>query len=139
MRWVKEDVPHWDADKRRLFDDAALRSVGMDRPADDTSLADEWWRAVADDGTVVGYGWLDSEWGDAQITFFVDPAHRGEGVGVFVLDRLEDEARKRGLNYIYNVVPDTHPDRAWMTGWLEQHGLRESSQGDLRRQVGALR
>jgi GNAT superfamily N-acetyltransferase len=139
MEWVKEDTPRWDEDKQRLFDDAALRAVGMDRPGDGTALADEWWRVLDDEGHVVGYGWLDSEWGDAQITFFVDPARRGGGIGEFVLDRLEDESRKRGLNYIYNVVPDSHPDRPWMTNWLKTHGLRESAHGDLRRQVGALR
>ena len=139
MDWVKEDLPRWDDDKQRLFDDAALRAVGISRPADGTALADEWWHVVADDGAVVGYGWLDSEWGDAQITFFVDPARRGAGIGEFVLDRLEDEARRRGLNYIYNVVPDAHPDRAWMTAWLEAHGLSDSGQGDLRRRVAALR
>ncbi len=138
MEWLKEDLPRWDADKQRLFDDAALLSVGMLRPVAGASLADEWWHVV-DDGAVVAYGWLDSEWGDAQITFFVDPARRGEGIGEFVLDHLEDEARKRGLNYLYNVVPDTHPDRAWMTSWLQSHGLRESTHGDLRRSVGALR
>ena len=105
MDWVKEDLPRWDADKQRMFDDVALLSVGMDRPADGASLADEWWHVVGDDGAIAGYGWLDSEWGDAQITFFVDPARRGDGIGEFVLDHLEDEARKRGLNYIYNVVP----------------------------------
>ena len=139
MDWVREDLPRWDADKQRMFDDVALRSVGMDRPADGASLADEWWHVVGDAGAIAGYGWLDSEWGDAQITFFVDPAHRGDGIGEFVLDHLEDEARKRGLNYIYNVVPDTHPDRPWMTGWLQSHGLEESAHGDLRRRVGALR
>jgi GNAT superfamily N-acetyltransferase len=111
----------------------------MDRPDAGSALADEWWCVLDQAAVVVGYGWLDTEWGDAQITFFVDPARRGEGIGEFVLDRLEDESRKRGLNYIYNVVPDTHPDRAWMTNWLEQHGLRESTQGELRRQVSALR
>jgi GNAT superfamily N-acetyltransferase len=139
MDWVKEDLPRWDADKQRVFDDVALLSVGMDRPADGASLADEWWHVVGDGGAIAGYGWLDSEWGDAQITFFVDPAHRGDGIGEFVLDHLEAEARKRGLNYIYNVVPDTHPDRPWMTGWLRSHGLEESAHGDLRRRVGALR
>ncbi len=139
MEWIKEDLPRWDADKQRMFDDPALLSVGMDRPGDGAPLADEWWHVVGDDGVIAGYGWLDSEWGDAQITFFVDPARRGDGIGEFVLDHLEDEARKRGLNYIYNVVPDTHPDRAWMTEWLASHGLEESAHGDLRRRVGALR
>lgn len=139
LRWQKEDLPRWDDDKQRLFDDDALLSVGMDRPAPGVALPDEWWRVTGDDGAVVGYGWLDSEWGDAQITFFADPARRGAGIGAFILDRLEHEARKRGLNYIYNVVPDSHPDRAWMTAWLEQHGLHESAQGDLRRRVGAVR
>lgn len=138
MEWVKEDVPRWDASKQAMFDDTALLSVGMDRPAPDASLADEWWHVVADDGEVVGYGWLDSEWGDAQIAFFVDPARRGSGIGAFIVDRLEAEARRRGLNYLYNVVPATHPDRAWMTQWLRRHGLRESSHGDLRRQVRTL-
>ena len=139
MKWVKEDLPRWDDDKQRLFDDAALLAVGMHRPGPGTPLADEWWHVVGDDGAVVGYGWLDSEWGDAQITFFVDPARRGAGIGEFVLDHLEDEAHKRGLNYIYNVVPDTHPDRRWMTTWLESHGLTDSGQGDLRWRVAALR
>jgi GNAT superfamily N-acetyltransferase len=138
MKWLKEDVPRWDDDKQRLFDDTALLSVGMDRPHAGAALADEWWHVLDDGGAVVGYGWLDSEWGDAQITFFVDPSRRGQGIGSFVLGHLEDESRKRGLNYIYNVVPDSHPDRAWMTAWLQRHGLRESTHGDLRRRVDTL-
>lgn len=139
LQWQKEDVPRWDADKQRLFDDTALLSVGMDRPGPYTCLADEWWRVTDAQGAVVGYGWLDSEWGDAQITFFADPDHRGEGIGAFILDHLDDEARQRGLNYIYNIVPDSHPDRAWMTSWLARRGLHKSTQGDLRRRVGAVR
>ena len=64
---------------------------------------------TGDDGEIAGYGWLDSEWGDAQITFWVDPARRGAGVGDFIVDHLEDEAAARGLNYIYNVVPGQPP------------------------------
>jgi len=37
---------------------------------------------VTDDhGIVVGYGWLDSEWGDPQISLLVDRARRGVGSG----------------------------------------------------------
>jgi GNAT superfamily N-acetyltransferase len=136
LRWSKEDAPRWDADKQRLFGDAELAAVGLDRPRDGAALADEWWRVTDDAGTVLGYGWLDSEWGDAQITFFVDPECRGAGVGDFILDRLEQEAANRGLNYIYNVVPATHPDLAWMAQWLTLHGFVPGT-GDLRRQVRA--
>jgi len=90
---------------------------------------------VTDGKDVAGYGWLDTEWGDARITFVVAPGHRGRGVGAFILERLEDEAAARGLNYIYNVVPGTHPDGAWIRNWLSAHGFHEASRGQLRRQV----
>jgi GNAT superfamily N-acetyltransferase len=138
LHWSKEDAPRWDADKQRLFGDKELAAVGLDRPADGAPLADEWWRVTDDSGSVVGYGWLDSEWGDAQITFLVDPPRRGTGVGAHILDRLEQEAAARGLNYIYNVVPSTHPDPRWMTQWLGAHGFAPGT-GDLRRQVRAHR
>jgi GNAT superfamily N-acetyltransferase len=135
--WHKDEPPRWDADKQRIFGDAELAATGLTRPADGAAIADEWWRVVDDNGTVVGYGWLDSEWGDAQISFLVSPDDRGEGIGAFVVDHLEDEARRRGLNYIYNVVPATHPDRRWMTMWLIAHGFTDSGH-DLRRQVRAV-
>jgi GNAT superfamily N-acetyltransferase len=90
---------------------------------------------VTDGDEIAGYGWLDSEWGDARITFFVAPGQRGRGVGQFILECLEDEAAARGLNYIYNIVPETHPDGRWITSWLSAHGFREASRGQLRRQV----
>ena len=67
--WTKENRPRWDADKDGLFTDADLAAVGFgERPAVGDAIADEWWVVrVADDGGVAGYGWLDSEWGDAQI------------------------------------------------------------------------
>jgi N-acetylglutamate synthase-like GNAT family acetyltransferase len=135
LHWTKEDAPRWDADKQRLFGADELAAVGFDEPATGAALADEWWQVTDDDGSVLGYGWLDSEWGDAEITFVVGSGNRGRGVGAFILDRLEAEAAERGLNYIYNVVPDSHPNRAWMTHWLTLHGFFPSASGELRRQV----
>lgn len=135
--WTKETRPRWDADKQAAFDMVALASVGMKAPASDAAIADEWWRVADDVGNLIGYGWLDSEWGDAQIAFFVTPRARGNGAGEFILNRLEAEAAARGLNYIYNVIPAGHPDPQWMTYWLTQHGFYPSPHGDLRRQVHA--
>ena len=134
LQWTKEDAPVWDADKQRLFGPAELSAVGMAPPSPGQRLADEWWRVTDDQGAVVGYGWLDSEWGDAQITFFVDPSRRGDGIGTFIVDRLEEEAGERGLNYVYNVIPRNHPDPAFMAHWLSLHGFVRGT-GDLRRRV----
>jgi GNAT superfamily N-acetyltransferase len=138
LHWVKEDTPRWDADKQRLFGPNELAAVGYEQSAPGAPIADEWWRVTEDDGTVVGYGRLDSEWGNVEVTFLVDPARRGAGIGGFILDRLEDEAVARGLNYIYNVVPATHPDPNWITHWLVSHRF-VPGMGDLRRRVRAAR
>jgi GNAT superfamily N-acetyltransferase len=104
------------------------------RPCGSANTPRRWRRVTDDDRIVVGYGWLDSEWGDARIALLVDRARRGAGIGNFILDRLEDEAAERGLNYIYNVVPDTHPDAARMRRWLTERGFTHGT-GDLRRHV----
>jgi GNAT superfamily N-acetyltransferase len=136
LAWTKENAPRWDDSKQRIFGPDELLAVGLPARRPGEPVADEWWR-VTDGEEVAGYGWLDTEWGDARITFIVAPGQRGHGVGAFILERLEDEAAARGLNYIYNVVPETHPDGAWIRNWLALHGFREASRGQLRRQVTA--
>ena len=139
LRWIREETPRWDADKQRVFGPAELASVGMTAPVAGALLPNEWWKVTDGSGTVAGYGWLDTEWGDAEITFVVAPDRRGAGIGEFIVAQLEREAAARGLNYIYNEVPVTHPDRAWMTAWLTRHGFVASASGDgiLRRRIRA--
>src|SRR5262245_24117295 len=72
LTWTKENSPRWDADKQRIFGPAELAAVGLAGPAPGEPVADEWWR-VTDGDQVAGYGWLDTEWGDACITFVVTP------------------------------------------------------------------
>ena len=134
LHWTKEDTPRWDAEKQRLFGPAELAAVGLQAPEPGTAIADEWWRVTDDVGSTVGCGWLDTEWGDAQITFFVAPSCRQAGIGEYIVGRLEAEAADRGVNYIYNVIPDSHPDPGWMKRWLAKRGFVPGT-GDLRRQV----
>src|SRR2546430_3139088 len=130
LTWTKENSPRWDADKQRIFGPAELAAVGLAGPVPGEPVADEWWR-VTDGDQVAGYGWLDTEWGDARITFMVAPGRRGRGVGSFILERLEDEAAARGPNYIYNVVPDTHPDRPRVRNRLSPPRLHQAPPGPL--------
>jgi N-acetylglutamate synthase-like GNAT family acetyltransferase len=134
LTWAKDDDPRWDADRERVFATVppgvfpdVARQPGERLPGD-------WWR-VEDDGRLVGYGWLDDVWGDAEILMVVEDAVRGTGAGAFALARLEEEAADRGLNYVLNVVRDTHPDREAVRGWLLAHGFTDAEDGRLRKRV----
>ena len=135
LRWVKDDDPRWDTDRERVF---ATVPEGVFRAESRTPgerLTSDWWR-VEDGGRVIGFGWLDDVWGDAEILLAVDESARGTGAGAFTLARLEDEAAARGLNYVMNVVRDTHPDRATVTEWFRAHGFTGTEDGRLIKQVG---
>src|SRR5690349_11611291 len=135
LRWVKDDDPRWDPDRDRVF--AGLGTdvfPGLTRQIGDR-LPSDWWRVV-DGDRVVGYGWLDDVWGDAEILLAVEEGARGSGVGTFALANLEDEAAARELNYVVNVVRDTHPQHDEVVGWFREHGFRGTDDGRLRKQVG---
>jgi GNAT superfamily N-acetyltransferase len=135
LRWVKDDDPRWDADRERVFATIGTDVFpGLARQMGD-QLPSDWWR-VEDGGRVVAYGWLDDVWGNAEILLAVDEAARGTGAGAFALARLEDEAAARGLNYVVNVVRDTHPEREAVTRWFLAHGFSGTDDGRLGKQVG---
>jgi N-acetylglutamate synthase-like GNAT family acetyltransferase len=134
LAWARDADPRWDADRERVFGTVApgvfpdvAREPGGELPGD-------WWR-VEVDGRVVGYGWLDDVWGDAEILLAIEEPVRGTGAGSFALARMEEEARARGLNYVLNVVRDTHPDHAAVTDWFLAHGFTGTEDGALRKQV----
>ncbi len=134
--WIRETHPCWDADKQHIIGDAPAGI--FDRRyatlADGAPLLGEWWR-VARDGRTLGYGWLDAAWGDAEILLATAPAARRQGVGAFILERLEAEARARGLNYLYNVIRPSHPDAPALRAWLERHGFEAAPDSSLVRAV----
>ena len=136
LRWIKEDSPRWDAAKRAVFGEQQPGAFGL-QAEDGQALADEWWKAT-DGDDVVGFGRLDSVWGDAEILVAVAPARRGQGVGKFVLHHLEREAAREGLNYIYNAVRAAHPDRAHVTAWLCGQGFVAHADGQLRKRVARV-
>jgi N-acetylglutamate synthase-like GNAT family acetyltransferase len=135
LRWVHEHDPRWDADRQRVFAGVpgSVFPAAARRPGE--RLSSDWWR-VEREGRAVGYGWLDDVWGDAEILLAVDEAERGSGVGSFVLEHLEQEAAGRGLNYVLNVVRETHPDRVIVSAWFESRGFTPAEDGRLRKRVG---
>ena len=134
LRWIHETSPRWDASKAAIVGGAPAGSLPSLAYRENDLVAGEWWR-VEDEGRVVGYGWMDQTWGDAEILLAVSAEGRRRGVGTFLLDHLEKEAAACGLNYLLNVVRPTHPDRSRVTRWLEERGFVESGDGLLKRRV----
>lgn len=134
LKWIAENPARWDDDKARIVGaapagvfDSRYRQLRVgERPPG------EWFR-VEDGAGVVGYGWLDVNWGDAEILLATDASARGKGVGTFVLEKLAEEAHARGLNYLTNVVRPTHPDAARVSAWLSRRGFHASEDGRLLR------
>ncbi|MEM9069497.1 MAG: GNAT family N-acetyltransferase [Myxococcota bacterium] len=131
LTWVADPGPaRWDEAKARIIGAEApgvfdTRYAGL-------SLGDivpgRWFRAESGD-EVVGFGWMDVNWGDAEILLATAPPHRGRGVGSFVLEQLRDEAQARGLRYVTNVVRPTHPESKRVIQWLEKRGFRAGEDG----------
>ncbi|MEO5711247.1 MAG: GNAT family N-acetyltransferase [Nocardioidaceae bacterium] len=140
LTWHHESSPTWDADKQRVIGSAPPGALDLSF-ADGASLLGDWWAARTSDGATVGFGWLDATWGgDAEILLAVDASLQKQGVGSFVIGHLEDEAAQRGLNYVYNTVRETHPQRDDLHDWLAVRGYRgSSSDTTLRKRVGADR
>jgi N-acetylglutamate synthase-like GNAT family acetyltransferase len=135
LSWAKDEDPHWDEDRQRVFATVPDGVFRADLGSPGERLSSDWW-TVRDDDRVVGYGWLDDVWGDAEILLAVEAGARGTGAGAFALARLEEEAAARGLNYVVNVVRSTHPDREAVTGWFLAHGFTGTDDGRLRKRVG---
>ncbi|MGE0785444.1 MAG: GNAT family N-acetyltransferase [Sandaracinaceae bacterium] len=138
LTWIHEANAAWDDRKATII--AAAGPGAFDsryaQQARGALVPGEWWR-VEQAGRTVAYGWLDVNWGDAEILLAVDPEHRRAGVGTFVLRHLEAEAAHRGLRYLTNVVRATHPHADEVRGWLERRGFTASEDGRLLRAVVA--
>lgn len=134
FEWIHENAARWDANKARIVGGApaGIFDTRYQQCKEGDLVPGEWWR-VEEGGKVLGYGWLDVNWGDAEILLATGSGAEGRGVGTFILDRLEDEARTRGLNYLYNVVRQTHPQAAKVTAWLSKRGFAASEDGRLLR------
>lgn len=140
FRWIREQDPRWDEHKRAAFgaEGFGARAFGPPKPGD--ALGDQWWQVLDGDGAeerVVGFGRLDSMWGDAEILVGVLPEHRRRGLGGWILRQLEREASAEGLNYLYNRVDPAQPDAEGVSAWLAASGFAEGIEGEWRKRIGS--
>jgi GNAT superfamily N-acetyltransferase len=130
LLWIREIPAHMDELKQGVLRAAGEGVFSVARVPRMALLPGDWWRAT-DGKKILGYGWMDTSWGDAEILLAVDPTAQRAGVGKFILDRLEMEARERGLNRLYNVIPARHPEPEKLKAWLMKHGFVQAGEGSL--------
>jgi GNAT superfamily N-acetyltransferase len=135
-KWIHESPALWDRDKARILGGvpAGIFDPRLSDRRLGSLLPGDWWRAE-DDGAIVGYGWMDIIWGDAEILLVVDPSAQKRGIGSWIMDRLEGEAFESGVRYMYNQIRATHPDRDAVQRWLESRRFVASEDGRLLRAV----
>ena len=136
LTWHR-DLPVWDADKQRIVGGTAngILDSRYGEIREGTTVPCSWFR-VERDGAIVGYGWVDVNWGDAEILLATADDAQGGGVGSFILEQLDDEARRMGLAYTCNTVRPTHPDADKVAAWLMKRGFEKNPDGRLTRRVG---
>lgn len=135
LRYVHEKSARWDANKARIIGKAPAHTFGSgwERERDEGEmLPGDWWR-FEDGGETVGYGWMDVNWGDAEILLATAPDARGQGVGSFILETLAAQARARGLNYMHNVLSPKHPRFDEVAAWLKKRGFSSGEDDTLLR------
>jgi len=132
LTWKAEQPPKWNADKTRIIGQAesGVFDARFDRLEEGDVVPGQWWR-VEREGETIAFGWLDVVWGDAEINLATAAEAEGDGVGSFVLDQLEQEALRQGINYLYNTVRPNHPRRDAVTAWLKKRGFGASEDGSL--------
>ena len=139
MRWIHEPAATWNTDKARIIGGgpSGAFDTRLTTASDGALLPGDWWRAEDDSGNVVGFGWMDVHWGDAEILLATAPERQGEGIGSYILNHLEAEARHQGLNYLTNAVRPTHPNGEKVASWLQKRGFEPSEDGRLLRGASA--
>jgi ribosomal protein S18 acetylase RimI-like enzyme len=84
------------------------------------------------DGTIVGGGrYIVSEPGRAEVTFGVDDARQGQGIGSALMRHLIVIARQAGIR---ELIAEVLPDNAPMLKVFERSGLAAT----VRREPGAV-
>ncbi len=146
--WAGDLAPADLAASNRIHNAAWAEWLPGERPAADAALVDmdrfsappermEKRLARAADGRVVGFAfahWRHGEPGGCMLRTFVDPAHRGEGVGRALGADLAEAARAAGRTGVtVEIAPGTAADAAVRAAEGFQPGLKvEMNRADVR-------
>lgn len=118
MRLIKEENSMWDSEKKAIFENIETGTFDLNEFKLGNRLGNEWWRIVNEDDDVLGFGWINYEDQDFEVSIAINSHSRGEGLGSFVLDKFEQIAKEKKYEQIVAIVKKTNPNSSMMIEWL---------------------
>jgi len=114
--------PVWDKDKERIIGSEA-DSFDINAKIDG-SLPYDWWY-LKKYNEVIGYGWLNVNEDDVEISISISKEHRNKGLGTKTLHHLEQQILSRNLpKNIVVTVYGTNIHRFKVAKMLKSNGYR---------------
>lgn len=124
--WIKENEPIWDGDKERIFigTEPGCFNFNPNAMVLNNRLSDHWWKLQSHDGRVIGYGWINEEKNDAEVSVVVSKEEKcnSKHYGTNILLNLENEAKGIGYNEVIAIVQPENPNASRVIHWLFNNG-----------------
>jgi GNAT superfamily N-acetyltransferase len=81
-------------------------------------LHHEWWKLINNDERALGFGWVNYENDEFEISLVVDSNYQGLGLGSFIMENLETLALEKGFFETVARVKESNPNSEEMIVWL---------------------
>ncbi|MCM0625132.1 GNAT family N-acetyltransferase [Lysinibacillus sp. OL1_EC] len=122
MRLIKEENSIWNIEKETIVAEAGEGTFDNSNSELGTLLNQEWWKLIDDNERLIGFGWVDYENDDFEISVAVTKEYQGLGLGSFILVELEHIAKEKGFNETVAIVKESNQESDKMIKWLYKKG-----------------
>jgi GNAT superfamily N-acetyltransferase len=121
MKLIK-DEKFWDIEKETIFDKIEKGTFEFCNLEIGITLDQDWWKLVDYNERVLGFGWINYEQGDFEISLAVNEDSKGIGLGSFIVKELERIAKEQGFNETVAIIKQSNPNSSKIVEWFYKKG-----------------
>ncbi|WP_339243074.1 GNAT family N-acetyltransferase [Paenibacillus sp. FSL F4-0243] len=118
MYLVKEENPIWDNEKENIVGNVEVGTFNLENVVVGEELCQEWFKLIDDNVGVLGFGWIDYNNNNFEISVAVHKDYQGSGSGSIIIEELERIAKEKGFNEVRGIVKSSNPNAVKMIEWL---------------------
>lgn len=94
-----EQNSKWDKDKKDIIE-KENDSFNLNIEGDSLLLAGIWYKFFDENKNIIGYGWINTNDSEAEVSICLKNEYRGNKYSYIILDKLEEEVKCMGYNII---------------------------------------